>query len=124
MSCRRSLAFHSSVLCLPLAYLLFKFNLHYLKNLKSENSSCVMRQGLAQALALALGAFPSFPFGFFRAAFLLEHFYLLAAVPGNFCLFSASFYGQPRNARYSLIFYALPYLKLLSARRLNSLQLC
>lgn len=38
------LLFCAALFCLPLAYLLFKFNLHYLKNLKSKNFSCANRR--------------------------------------------------------------------------------
>lgn len=84
--------------CLPLAYLLFKFNLHYLKNLKSKNFSCANQHSAGGSHCFSwLRSRPAF-----EQLFCFNIFIYLR--PGNFCLFLASFYDSgPSAPKMSLI---------------------
>lgn len=97
--------------CLPLAYLLFKFNLHYLKNLKSKNFSCAnQRLRWEGGLGRGSSCFSCIDPGrsevqtgpaAFEQLFCFNIFIYLR--PGNFCLFLASFYDSGPSAEKCLL---------------------
>lgn len=105
------------------AYLLFKFNLHYLKNLKSKNFSCAKRRPKTRkgplrtqldtptpmptppaTVSVSVSSSQELQAPPLHAAveqlFCLNIFIYLR--PGNFCLFLASFYGRSLSLSLSI----------------------